>query len=131
MEPIINPWYFYLMSMSNNVSLCATLGAITFGIVVLVMFIFKMISCADGEEESFEKVRHVYRWAKICFFILLIIGILFPSEKTIIQMMVAQQVTPNNVNKAISAGKSVKDEITKDVIDLIREFTKEQKSEKK
>lgn len=131
MEPIVNPWYFYLMGLSGSISFIACLGAVFSGILFFIGLCIKVASICDRSmEDDWKKLSKTYRAVKILLVVLLFIAIAVPSKETLVQMVVAQQVTPKNVEKAISAGKNLKDELKKDVIDIIQAVSKEEKEKK-
>ena len=51
--------------------------------------------------------------------VLITLTLLAPSRNTIIQMYVASKVTPATINMVVEKGKDFKEEIKKDIIDII------------
>ena len=96
MKPIINPWLFYLVDCLEGlkmVCICA--------VPVLVGFLTVTIDdLGRGDEKELKSARRT-RKIVILFSILLLIVIPFiPSKETCYKMMVASQITDNNIQKA-------------------------------
>ena len=115
----INPIYFYLMNVSTGLKtfLCVL------GIISLIITAFAIISWAmdtvvditnldDDEKKTFK----LFKKFIIASFISLFIGILVPSKETCIEMMIASQVTHENV-------QTTKEEIY-EIIDYVTEKVK-------
>lgn len=94
----INPIWFYLMNLSDGMKifLCA------FGIVVFSFSVFAFISWAidvtlTDLDDSEKKIFKLFKTIIIASFITFIISIFLPSKETCIEMMIASQVTHENV----------------------------------
>ena len=101
MTYIINPWMFYLISLSDMLKW-------TTGILAIIAFVGVLI---------FWDERNKY--AKRCFIvgcISLVICLFLPSKDTCYKMLIASQVTTENIENA--------KETVKDVVDYIIEATK-------
>lgn len=99
MKPIINPWLFYLVDCLEGLKTVCVIS-----VPVLVIVIGFLTATIDdlgrGEEKELKSSRRT-RKIVILFSILLIIVIPFiPSKETCYKMMVASQITDNNVQKA-------------------------------
>ena len=96
----INPIWFYLMSISTGMKifLCA-LVVIAFIIIVFAIPIWVIEGSVDitdlGENEK--KILKLFKNIIIASIISLFICILIPSKETCIEMMIASQVTHENV----------------------------------
>ena len=113
--PIINPMYIYLLSLADKfIILFTVVASVAFGFAVIYV-LFKIIV-----DESTEGIK--WRYVKILSIIggiALFVLILLPPRDTLIQMYVASKITPQLVKDAVSTGKSFKDEIKQDIIDLL------------
>ena len=94
----INPIWFYLMNLSDGMKtfLCV------FGIVVFLISVFAFISWSldvtlTDLDDSEKTIFKLFKTIIIASFITLIIGIFLPSKETCIEMMIASQVTHENV----------------------------------
>ena len=96
----INPIWFYLMSISTGMKifLCA-LGVIAFIIIVFAIPIWVIEGSVDitdlGENEK--KILKLFKNIIIASIISLFICILIPSKETCVEMIIASQVTHENV----------------------------------
>lgn len=103
MNYYINPIWFYLMQVSNNLGfLCALCAILSIGFAAILYY---------SEEDI--KLICICKKLILAGIILIILSILMPTEKTCLKMMVASQVTKENVT-------NVKEEIY-DIVDYIDE----------
>lgn len=106
----IHPIWFYLMSVSNGIKVFS----LAIGIISTIVAIILIISIYDDYPDDEEKkvtMRRRLRLSIIGSIIVIFIGILCPSKETCIEMMVASQVTHENV-------AATKEEIY-DIIDYV------------
>lgn len=113
MKPIINPWLFYLVDVIGNFK-SACLGllliiAIGFGATLLI----EVGGAADELELDEAKVIKTIKKIVVAGVLLITFDMLLPSKKTCYQMMIASQVTEENVKKA--------EDVIKDSVDYIFE----------
>ena len=132
MKPIINPLWFYLIGISENVactfwivgSLLITAGVII-GIVLL---------CEgwDMDENIVKKLLKVFKKAVVIGGLLVTVGNLTPSKDTCYKMMTAALVTPNNITAVGEAATDVVDYIVDSVDQLLEkgEATEEYEEDK-
>ena len=99
MKPIINPWLFYLVDCLEGLKMVCIISVPV--LVVVIGFITVTIDdLGRGEEKELKSARRT-RKIVILFSILLLIVIPFiPSKETCYKMMVASQITDNNIQKA-------------------------------
>lgn len=113
MTPIINPWLFYLVDVIGNFkSLCLVLLLIIvigFGATVLI----EVGVAADELELDEAKIIKTLKKMVVAGVLLMTFDMLLPSKKTCYQMMIASQVTDNNIKKA--------EDVIKDSVDYIFE----------
>lgn len=100
MTYFINPIWFYLMNVSTGLKifLCVVGGILA----VIMTFAFFMLVTDGGYdlsdlEESEKKVVSMFKKFIITGFVMLVIGLFVPSKETCIEMMIASQVTHENV----------------------------------
>ena len=96
MEPIINPWIFYLIDVIGKLQgalmfLCGAMG------IALMLMILSFLT----EDESFDifstKRNILFKRISICFVISAILCIITPSRATMYKMVAASFITPNNI----------------------------------
>ena len=102
MTYIINPWMFYLISLSDTLKWA-------FGIFAIIAIIVSFLMYDDT------KVKLAKRFF-IASCISLVICLFLPSKDTCYKMLIASQVTTENIENA--------KETVKDVADYIIEATK-------
>lgn len=99
MKPIINPWLFYLVDCLDDLKMLCIL-AVPLLIFVIGYLTITIDDLGRGEEKELKAARRT-RKIVILFSILLLIVIPFiPSKETCYKMMVASQITDNNIQKA-------------------------------
>ena len=99
MKPIINPWLFYLVDCLEGLKMVCIITVPV--LVVVIGFLTATIDdLGRGEEKELKSARRT-RKIVILFSILLLIVITFiPSKETCYKMMVASQITDNNIQTA-------------------------------
>lgn len=98
----INPIWFYLMNVSSSlkVFLCLLGGLVLFtSSIMLVVWLADECGTLDYKEMDNDEKATLKLFKKIIIasFISLFIGVLVPSKETCIEMMIASQVTHENV----------------------------------
>jgi hypothetical protein len=125
MESIVNPWFIYLLFKIDFIR--EFFGVIS-GMLIFVSAILVGAMCGDGDWKWKEvKKKAIAIWVSLS--IILVISVMAPSKNTIIAMYVADKVTYNAVGSTVEIGKSFKEELKKDVIEIIREVTKEKEND--
>ena len=116
MKPIINPWLFYIVDLLDGLkTLCII--AVPVLVIVIGYLAVRIDDLGRGEEKELKSARRT-RKIVILFSILLLIVIPFiPSKETCYKMMVASQITDNNIQKA--------EDVIKKSVDYIFEKTNE------
>lgn len=118
MKPIINPLWFYLIGISENIA-CTfwIVGGIILTIVVIAGI---LIACVAWDEaENIKDFFKIGKKAIIIGILLITIGNLIPSKSTCYQMMTAGLVTPNNITAVGDAATDVVDYIIESVDTLL------------
>ena len=114
-NPIINPFYIYLLSISDKfMTLFTVITAISLGLV-LIYLMFKVLM----DEDTIGIKWRIVKILSIIGGIALLFTLIIPPKDTMIQMYIASKITPQLVKDAVITGKSFKDEIKKDIIDLL------------
>ena len=108
MMPIINPWIFYFIDVLNN------LGGLLFVIIMsaIISFIYVMIS-QENEKEANKWAKRNFKKIMIILSVCTSLYCVVPSEETMYKMLVAQNVTYENVDKAQEEIKETVDYIFK------------------
>lgn len=96
MEPIINPWLFYFMSVVDGFCICVCIFAVT----ILVYLAATGITATIDEDLR----RYFTKYLKpslIALAVSTLILIFVPSKQTMIEMIIASHATPDNINMVI------------------------------
>ena len=108
MEPIINPLFFYLIHLADN--LRTTAGILIFtGLAIIICMMDGFTKCTHTLIKTFIIV--------VCVSIVIVIFI--PSQETCYQMFVASLATPDNLNWVVDTGKSIADYIVESAAEIV------------
>lgn len=107
MTPIINPWLFYLVDVIGNLKLGCLIIPILLAIGELIL------SLLFEEKITDEQFAKTIKKLLICAACGITVWMVLPSQETCYQMMVASQVTEENIQKA--------EDVIKDSVDYIFE----------
>ena len=119
MRPIINPLWFYLIGISENV---ACTFWIVGGLLITAGVIIGIVLLCEGwdmNEDIVKKLLKVFKKAVIIGGLLVTVGNLTPSQDTCYKMMTAALVTPNNITAVGEAATDVVDYIVDSVDKLL------------
>ena len=128
MEPIVSPWFIYLLSIVSGVKNTFLFFVLLSGLVVAICLIIKVCLYIDetefnNPENTRKSVRAVSKLAYPLFIISLLGTIFIPNKNALIGMYVANEITPDNITKAVEIGKDFKESVKKDVLDIIQSIT--------
>lgn len=120
MQPIVSPWIFYVMNVLNNLNhvthFLMFFLAIVLGISAFVLF----VSAVDEDAKTVWK--KIYPYIKICFIAFIASGFLsifIPSKETMLQMLVASYVTPDNIQVVQENTVQFVQEISQAIVDAV------------
>lgn len=114
MNPIINPLFFYFISVTGVLRFLLLIGG--FGLAAIVFFV-GFICCVDYDAEDIIKFL---KKPLIIGLIVGTIGIFVPSENTCYKMLAASLITPDNIEVVKDGTQELVDYII-DVADQITE----------
>ena len=131
MNPIINPWIFYLIDLSNSLS---RISVFLFVVSTVICIILSGILAFDNDcfinKKDKQKIVKYFKWIFITFCASSLCLIFIPRADTLYKMIVASYITDDNVAKAVDIGKDFKQEIKKDILDIINNSITEYKNPK-
>lgn len=114
MEPVINPWLFYLIELADGLKL--VFGGLGFAIGIVLILSGQF----DGDCAYDENVKKRCRKKKKIGLAILLIGCfvcaLIPSSDTLIKMTIAKNVTYD----AVDAAKDVVTQVYNDILALFQ-----------
>lgn len=99
----INPILFYLMNVSEGVkSFFGVVGGLAVIICIIIFFVWSVYNDIDFADlcDDEKKVISAIKKTIIASLISIFVCILIPSKETCIEMMIASQVTHENVQEA-------------------------------
>lgn len=114
MNPIINPLFFYFISVTDVLHFLLLI--IGFGVVIICVFA-GFICCVDYDAKDILKF---FKKPIIIGLIIAIIGIFIPSKNTCYKMLTASLITPDNIEVVKDGTQELVDYII-DVADQITE----------
>ena len=119
MQPIISPSIFYWFEIISNLKIFLS---ILFGLscVGLVFCIVSFIAILVEEELETHTGKIIKKLCKLCTIITSIFGLLFiftPSKETLMTMIVAKYVTPDNI---IAVGGTIEESVSSIATEIIR-----------
>lgn len=141
MEPIISPWLVYAIGQVNTVKVGFELLAFVSGGTVLGGLIFWFMNHGFGDiwgeghkktleyEARIRAGKRCARYAVIPFCLFVLLSAFTPNRNTLVAVIVSTQATPDNISTVMGAGKSFKDEVKQDILDIL-EHGIEQKKER-
>ena len=108
MDPIISPWLIYLISVINSIRIFAFILGLSFSIPLLIYFVsdfFNYINenilfsyqLDEYEELKKRNAKQIKKYFILCLTFILV-GLLIPSKETLITMLIANVITPDNIN---------------------------------
>ena len=113
MEPIINPLFFYLIHLADNLRNTAEILILGGLAIILTTILCGMI-------DNFTKCTHtLIKTFIIVVCISIVIVIFIPSQETCYQMFVASLATPDNLNWVVDTGKSIADYIVESAAEIV------------
>ena len=120
MQHIISPWLISFINVVDVINIICITSIVMLGVTLAVILIVRAI---ENEKEIITKTVKKIIWG---FIVSLLLVTLIPSKNILIQMIVADHLTYNTVNKVIMQGKNVKNEIKKDIIDILTSVNKKE-----
>lgn len=108
MDLIVSPWLIYLISVINSIRIFAFILGLVFSIPLLIYFVsdfFNYINenilfpyqLDEYEELKKRNSKQIKKYFILCLTFILV-GLLIPSKETLITMLIANVITPDNIN---------------------------------
>lgn len=117
----INPIWFYLMDICNNLQTVFTVLAVLLGVIGICFLIAVPIMLSERHDEDspeVKKVKKIFVKAFIGCGILVTLAVATPSKDALTKMLIASVVTQENVEKAKGDVKELVDYIVEKTIEL-------------
>lgn len=87
MEPIISPWWFYLVGIVGYVGMALKIGALALGSLAVIVIL-------DCDKESTKKLCI---WTGVVALVMLLLSAFIPDRQTAYTMLAASVITPDNI----------------------------------
>ena len=124
MKPIINPLWFYLINVADNlIDVLWTLGGTIIVISGAIMVMYFLGVFESDFKEYLKRAKKFF----ILGILMTILGGFIPTKTTCYQMMTASMITPNNLEIAGETATNVVDYIV-DSVDKLIEDNEEKES---
>ena len=110
MNYIVNPMWFYLISIFDSIDTLALFACI----LILIIWLFSplCLSYLDELDIHIEKIiKPLFKKSVILFVASLIIAIIAPSREDMEKMLIASYTTEDNISAATNYGKDLVDYI--------------------
>lgn len=118
MEPIISPWFFYFMEVGDSLDTVTFVFAVIAGVAWAGLWIAALCQFDEYstfkenlQDKSFQTCWRLGKKAMIIMFVLITTTVAIPSKQTMVEMVVTQQITPDNLDKGKDVVKSATDYI--------------------
>ena len=128
--PIISPFWIYLLGMVDKINLFTEISFWLIFIAFLTMVIMALIAKLDYDDDDASMLFSYAKKLSVLFVFSGLLLIVIPSQKTLIGMFVAKNITVERVEKITETGKSIKKELKQDVIDIINSVMENDKNKK-
>ena len=128
--PIISPFWIYLLGIVDKINLFTEISFWLIFIAFLTMVIMALIAKLDYDDDDASMLFSYAKKLSVLFVFSGLLLIVIPSQKTLIGMFVAKNITVERVEKITETGKSIKKELKQDVIDIINSVMENDKNKK-
>lgn len=117
MEPVINPWLFYLIDIANGIG-AVSLFASFCAFIPFVYGLGTMLSNREygKDDKDYLRGKRTFKISLVILIISLGIFIFIPSSDTILKMAIAKNVTYD----AVDAAKDVVVQVYNDILALFQ-----------
>lgn len=116
MHYIINPWMFYLLGLVDSIGVACVVFLVLFGIIFGTYALIWVVEFS--RDDWYPKPMHILKKWKIPLILTIAFLVFMPSTDTIYKMMIASQVTTENIGTA----KETIQDIADYIIDAVKEI---------
>lgn len=122
MKPIISPWLIYFLSVLDGINLVCG-GIFILGLIGIPAALFIIYCMNDdylgGEKNAVQKAFSGMKPYIIAYAIFVAVACFIPSKTTVYQMIVAKELTSNNISTITQAAGDTAEDIADYVVDII------------
>lgn len=118
MNPIISPMWFYVIDVLGSLVLALQLVGVLAAFVCFILF-FDYIEAKNNEKE---KAKNRFRKIALVCCISIALVILIPSKQTAYTMLIAQNMTTDNVLKAGGTAEKAVQRLVNIIVDAAKKM---------
>ena len=111
MNYIVNPLWFYLISVAEGVDIATCVACVITLIVWCFSPLFFDFFCDEIDDSDKKTIKSIFKKSVILLITSLIITIMVPGRKDMEKMLIASYATEENVSAATNYGKDLVDYI--------------------
>ena len=116
---IINPMWIYWAHVLDGLKIACIIIAVFAAISTVIGVIIIAVNKQYGEDdEDYETGKTVFRYSLPIFVFSFLAGTLIPSEKTLVEMLVAKLATKQNIELTVDGLKQLVDYIAETIRSL-------------
>ena len=116
MKPIISPWLIYFLSVLDGIN---TIGAVIFWLGLFgipLTFVFgAVLECWKSAEHGLKALKPY----AIAYAIFVMVSLFIPNKTTVYQMIVAKELTPDNISTITRVAGDTAEDVADYVVDVI------------
>lgn len=121
MNPIVSPWVFYAIEVIDNiVSLCTIMTIITAFVLFPITIMYFEEKKANSE--NFKTIKGIFYMTALAFCISVSLIIFVPSKQTMYAMLIAQNMTTDNVLKAGGTAEKAVQRLVNIIVDAAKKM---------
>ena len=119
MQPIISPSIFYWFEIISNLKIFLSIlfGLSCVGLVFCIVSFIAMLVEEELETHTGKIIKKLCKFCTITTSIFGLLSIFIPSKETLMTMIVAKYVTPNNIT---AVGGTIEESISSIATEIIR-----------
>lgn len=112
-ECIINPWIFYFIDLSTSIVVASTILAI---LSIILMVVCCVIYNETYDQKTKDTANMYGKNLGVAFIIFLVLAIFIPSRETCYKMLIASNITKENITTTSEAINEVLDKAVEKII---------------
>lgn len=120
MNPYINPWFFYWVSVSDAVRVLLYIIGSSCAVATLIMVVGNAVDAYDMDDfkDEIKIIKKPLTVVATVALVSIIVATFLPTEEVAVKMVVARAITPDNVSKGIESVKEAIDYIVQKIAEI-------------
>ena len=111
MNYIVNPLWFYLISVAEGIDTATFVACVIILIVWCFSSLFFIFFCDEIDDSDEKVIKSIFKKSVILFITSLLIAIMVPGREDLEKMLIASYATEDNISAATNYGKDLVDYI--------------------